>query len=348
MKLSKLQEEILHKEDERIVVMAASAAGKTRLLTEKARCLLREGINPKDIAVITFTKMAAEELRSRLGDDYKDGMFIGTIHALANKFLVTNGINTSKVLDDEKFEKLFEMVSKNPRCIQKLRYILLDEAQDSDELQFSFLLDMINPQQFFIVADLRQSIYQWAGAKPILLKNLMKKQDVACYSLNENYRNSTGILSYAKKIIQKTGLIDDSIPMRENAGLVKEVSDDIATLFPLIMRGENYGSWAILARENRQVAEIIAKLGKVKIPYDTFKQGDLKKAELTKRLQDNTVKVLTIHSSKGLEWDNVIVYGAKSYSDEEINISYVAATRARNTLFWVRPISNNYKKKDWF
>jgi len=335
MELSKLQKEILEKEDNRIVVLAAAAAGKTALITEKTRQLLRNGVNPRQIAVITFTNMAAEELRTRLGSDYKDGIFIGTIHSLANFFLLSNGIDTSRAINDEKFYKLFKMVESNPHCVKKLDYILLDEAQDSDELQFSFLFDMINPDNFFVVGDLRQSIYMWSGSKPGLLKNLSRREDVSCYSLNENYRNGTEILNYAKKGIQRTGIIDDSIPMRNVPGFVKELSANLSTIINIIQKGQNYRDWAILARKNNQVYMVMQKLEEANIPYDTFKQGDLKKAELSKKIQNNTVKVLTIHSAKGLEWDNVAVLGAQYYNDEELNVNYVAATRARNALFWV-------------
>ena len=39
--------------------------------------------------------MAAEELRSRLADDFTSDMFIGTIHSLANYFLMASGVDTS-------------------------------------------------------------------------------------------------------------------------------------------------------------------------------------------------------------------------------------------------------------
>jgi superfamily I DNA/RNA helicase len=345
MELSKLQQEILDKEDKRTVVMASSAAGKTRLITEKTRQLLRKGINPREIAVITFTNMAAEELRSRLGEDYKDGIFIGTIHSLANFFLLSNGIDTSKVINAEKFDKLFAMVKSNPDCIKKLDYILLDEAQDSDDLQFSFLFDMINPENFFVVGDLKQSIYGWSGSNPDLLENLSFRADVKCYNLNENYRNGKNILAYAKKGIQKTGVIDDSIPMRQFDGVVKEIQTDITSIINMIDKQKNYKDWAILARTNEQVHTVAQKLVSASIPFDTFKQGDLKKAELAEKILNNTVKVLTIHSAKGLEWDNVVVIGAQYYKKEELNVNYVAATRARNALFWVVGFGKENKHK---
>ena len=53
-------------------------------------------------------------------------------------------------------------------------------------------------------------------------------------------------------------------------------------------------------------------------------------------MNEDTVKVLTIHSAKGLEAKNVAVIGAKFYTEEEKCISYVAATRARDNLYWIK------------
>lgn len=110
MELSKLQTEILNAPSNRSVIMASAASGKTRLLTEKVRQLLRAGVNPREIAVITFTNMAASELKNRLGEDYKEGLFIGTIHSLANYFLRCAGVNTTKAIENGEFDKLFEVV----------------------------------------------------------------------------------------------------------------------------------------------------------------------------------------------------------------------------------------------
>ena len=60
MGLSKLQNDILSKPDKKIVIMASAAAGKTMVLTEKVRRILQSGMDPKEIAVITFTNMAAD------------------------------------------------------------------------------------------------------------------------------------------------------------------------------------------------------------------------------------------------------------------------------------------------
>lgn len=306
----------------------------TALLTEKVRQILRDGADPSKVAVITFTNLAAEELRQRLGDDYKEGMFMGTIHSLANYFLLSHGIDTNKYIKSERFNELFSLVNKNQECIREIDFLLLDEAQDSSKLQFEFIFDMIKPKSFFVVGDPKQSIYGWNGGDPKLLIDLARTEGVSVHSLNQNYRNAQNILLFAKDIISKTGLIDDSIPMRNSMGKVYQPELSLNSIARAIKQRGDFGNWAILGRTNNEVDSAKYVLMKWGIPCDSFKQGDLKQADLSKKMAEKTVKILTIHSSKGLEWDNVVVIGARFYSDEERNVSYVAATRARDILVW--------------
>lgn len=336
MNLTETQEKILSANENKVVVMSSAASGKTALLTEKVRRILQSGVDPRKVAVITFTNMAATELIQRLGADYKDGIFIGTIHALANYMLRAGGVDTSKVLNDEKFDELFELIVKNQHCIKHLDWVLLDEAQDSDPLQFNFLFGMIDPPNFFVVGDLKQTIYRWKGSEPELLATLAGRPYVTCYTMRENFRNGIKILEFAKGIIKPTSMIDYSIPVREELGVVDELIYTPDVIVNEIKKQPEYKKWAILCRTNAEISEISYFLKKNGIPVDTFKQGDLTKAELVERMAQNTVKVLTVHSAKGLEWDNVIVVGMRYFSEEERCIGYVAATRARNHLIWTR------------
>jgi superfamily I DNA/RNA helicase len=108
---------------------------------------------------------------------------------------------------------------------------------------------------------------------------------------------------------------------------------------------DGFGDWFVLTRTNAQIDEIAAVFKRYGIPYDTFKRAQLDNKELNKKMKENTVKVLTIHTAKGLEANNVIVIGAKFYNLEERCISYVAATRARNMLIWTKM---PYKKETRF
>lgn len=342
LELSELQKSIINAPYNKCVIIASSASGKTQTMTEKTRQILRAGYDPRKIAVITYTNMAATELKQRLAEDYKEGIYIGTVHGLANYMLRSSGVETSSILDDEKFDELFKLVVENPYCIQKLEWILLDEAQDTDPSQFRFLFRMIDPPNFFVVMDPKQCIYQFRGSNPTLINELTWRSGVKVFELNENYRNGADILNFAKEIIKPTGLFDSSIPMRGAQGKVIKTTYSTEYIVDKLLYEENLRDWAILTRTNVELREVGEVLKANNIPFESFKQGDLSKEELLKKMDSNNVKLLTIHSSKGLEWKNVIVIGARYYSNDELNVCYVAATRARDQLIWMRK-----PKKGW-
>lgn len=336
MELSKKQQEIVEATSTHTLVIAAAASGKTRLLTERVKWLLEHSADPTKIVMITFTNSAAEEMADRLGRP--DGLFIGTIHGYANYLLLSRGIETYKVLDQEDFDKLFVMIKENPNCIKPVDHLIFDEAQDSTPEQFEFLLDMVNPKEWTICADYRQALYRWNGADPQYIIDLMERPGVTTYHLNENYRNGKDILGYARSLIQLAGYNykDNSIAMREEKGRVIDLeysSDGIANM---IKRDGAYKDWFVLCRTNEQLDILMRTFDKHGIPYDTFKRADMSNKDLSTIMDKDSVKLLTIHASKGLEAPKVVVVGAKFYNLEEMCICYVAATRARDVLVWTR------------
>ena len=348
MELSKLQKEIVNTTEDKVIVLAAAAAGKTAVLTERARKLLRDGITPSDIAVITFTNLAAQELRERLADDYKDGIYIGTIHGLANKFLVTHGISTGKLIEKEEFDEFFTLLQQNPACVKHIPYVLLDEAQDSSWEEFNFIFNMIQPDSFFVCGDIRQSIYGFRGAQPELINELGREFGAQLYDLNENYRNGANILSYAKRILARGGMYDSSVAMRPG-GTIYEGTCDIQNIVQWIKKHGTFKDWAILCSTNSEIEWLMDKLKDFEIPTITFKQGKMTKKQLETAMKDNVVKVLTRHSAKGLEFPYVIVYNPSWWGGAEAKrVNYVAATRARDILMWLEPKKTPKKSKKYF
>ena len=353
VELTKQQRAIVEATEPYIVVVATAAAGKTRCITERVRWLLNNGVPGEEIVTITFTNAAAEEISERLGNP--TGIFIGTIHSLANYYLKTSGIDTSRVLNDEKFDDLFKLIKKNPHCVQHVSHLIVDEAQDSNPQQFEFLLDMIAPDNYMLMGDHRQSIYRFNGATPEYILNLMESPEVTTYELTENYRNAPEILQYAKNGIRTLGrdYEDYSVPMRSTHGRVIDVpysGEGIATTIErYVSRGDcDYKDWFILTRTNAELDTILQVLKRHKIPTDTFKRAQLDNKGLKEKMRENTVKVLTIHTAKGLEANNVVVIGARYRDIEEKCVNYVAATRARNLLVWAYKTNTRKPKAEYW
>ncbi len=146
---------------------------------------------------------------------------------------------------------------------------------------------------------------------------------------------------------------DESVANSTNMGKVIEAEYSDETLIKYIKNsiteGKKYKDWFVLGRSNAQVEEMFNALSAHDIPCDTFKKADLTNEQLSDKMNTNTVKVLTIHSSKGLENDCVAVRGGVFWKPEERRVCYVAATRAKHMLLWfVQPKKKKKKKQDVF
>lgn len=332
MELSQTQKEILEAPEKVLFVQSSAASGKTRLLTEKIRQSISRA---KKLVAFTFTNMAAAEIRSRLGIENNGVIWVGTIHSYCATHLFRGGIKeAATLLKNERFDDLFKLAKLHPEVFPPLDICLLDEAQDSNKDQFDFIFSIIKSEEYFVVYDLRQCIYRWNGSRPDLLMEWANNLGATIYSMDENYRNGSDILDFARGIISKNRMADFSTPMRGIRGKVVEVPFSIDYLVNEIKSNPTLGDWMVLARTNAEVDDIFDKLADAGIPCDTFKQGDLSKDELNEKMRANKVKVLTIHSSKGLETRYVAVYDSRLWNEEEVCISYVAATRARDRLIW--------------
>ena len=353
MELSNLQKQIVTAPEDKMVVISRAATGKTRCLTERVRCWLKQGVAPADICAITFTNLAANEMQVRLGDDYKDGMFIGTIHALAARFLSMKGYGdkVGKAIDEEKFELFFSIIKEHPECIQHFSHVLVDEAQDLSYEEYHFIFKMIHPDNFFVVGDPFQCIYQsMNGATPYYMEQLSKEPDVATYDLNENYRNKANILQYAQKALRPIGLKDNSIA-QTIGGTIYEGKYDLTVLSEWIDSSDNYRDWAILCYTNAEVEYIMRQLKSEFIPTINFNQRKKTKKEIDSLMNQDKVKVLTIWGAKGLGFPYVVVYGKNWMSIKKDDIAhregarldYVAYTRAMDTLMVLSPVSRKRK-----
>ena len=338
MELSKEQEAIVTSNADKIVVIAAAACGKTRVLTERVRYWLKQNIDPAEICCITFTNAAADEMRVRLGADYKDGLFAGTIHSLAARFLMRAGLKNEvdKLIDDDKFDAFFTLIKKYKTYVEHFDYVLVDEAQDLSEKEYDFIFNMIQPTCYFVVGDPKQNIYENRGSSSRFMQSLISRDGAIQYNLNENYRNGSNILTRAKKEISKIGLKDTSIPMNRG-GSVFEGVFNLNTLVDWISENGEWGDWAVLCYKNTEKDDLRNMLEARGIETMTFNLRRKTQKQLDELMSTNKVKVLTVWGAKGLGFPHVAIYGknwltSQGKYKEGCRVDYVAYTRAMKTL----------------
>ncbi len=247
--------------------------------------------------------------------------------------------------------------------ISKYTHILIDESQDLTRIQLEFIKALYNEKSYSsitFVADVAQSIYPQAW----LTKNRsftsigfdMKGKST---SLSKNYRTTTEIAQAAYSLIEndieiieddnfvKPALIDKkgSYPVCRIFKSKKEEAEYIATTINEdLIKEYNLKDIAIIARKKEQLFEIKSFLERLNIKSTLFDTKD------DFDFEENSVKLLTMHSIKGLEFKVVMIIGlnnrimplntiANEIEDEDIiesrdrKLLYVGMTRATEKLF---------------
>lgn len=350
MNLDIYQENAVKTNKKNVLVASCPGSGKTRTLTERLKFLLNNGIHPSKIFAITYTNAAAQEMRDRVGNSE---VFIGTIHSLANRILLLNGIDTSNYLEEEEFDALFELTKNTELEFPEVEHLLVDEFQDICDNEYEFINDVLKPKNFFYCGDSCQSIYSFKGSNYKIFMRVLNDPFTTVYELKNNYRCAKEIIEFADKFLENCYDIYkiESRYNVENRGKVIKTSFSSKKDILNYLKEKNCQDWFILSRTNAEVESIIDILKENNIPCVNFRKSELSLEELKNTVQSDAIKVLTIHSAKGLESKNVIVIGAKPWSTEECRVCYVAATRAKEKLIWVTELSKkkktNYKMQDW-
>lgn len=346
IRLDEQQKQVVESPARNIVVIAGAGSGKTTALTERIRFLLEHGAPPNKIVAITFTNMAAEEMKQRLaGIQGIENVFIGTIHSFANKYIK----KYSKLNIDENNPKYFDEMLKKATIYCKLckknnpKFILIDEFQDVGELEYNFI-NQLNPESYFIVGDDWQNIYGFKGCDSKFLIDYANNSKFTTYYLTNNYRCCEEIIKVSQKIInQVKNKINKNIAIKNfEKGEVEVLSFKMLKQYlRKIDKTSNKKDWFILTRSNRDLNMIHDSCEKMGIPNTTFKKSELTFEDLNKIMEENTVKILTVHTAKGLQAKNVILYGnfpivanyGNASTPEERRVMYVGCTRAEKNLY---------------
>ncbi len=163
----------------------------------------------------------------------------------------------------------------------KIRYLLVDEYQDTNTSQYELVRLLVGERaRFTVVGDDDQSIYSWRGARPQNLELL--KQDfprLKLIKLEQNYRSSGRILHCANILIQNNPHVFEKrlfselgygeplrviIAKNEDHEAERVVAELLAHKF---MQGTRFKDYAILYRGNHQSRLFEKLLMSNRIPY---------------------------------------------------------------------------------
>ncbi len=117
--------------------------------------------------------------------------------------------NCNAVDFDDLLLKPLEILENNEEARNyyrtKFRYLLVDEYQDTNPVQYSLLKQLLGPQSnICVVGDDDQSIYSWRGSDLEIILNFQRDfKDAKVFYLTKNYRSTTTILEAAHSVISK-------------------------------------------------------------------------------------------------------------------------------------------------
>ncbi|UTO05203.1 UvrD-helicase domain-containing protein [Moraxella sp. FZLJ2107] len=163
----------------------------------------------------------------------------------------------------------------------RIRYLLVDEYQDTNTAQYELIKLLVGvTARFTVVGDDDQSIYAWRGAKPenmALLKEDFPSLTVV--KLEQNYRSTNRILNAANSVITNNEHIFEKalwsdkghgelirvVTCPSDLDEVERVAKEILT--HRLRHGNTWDQYAVLYRSNFQARILETELRQLDIPY---------------------------------------------------------------------------------
>lgn len=165
---------------------------------------------------------------------------------------------------------------------KKFQYILIDEFQDINKIQFDIIKMLAEPENnLFIVGDDDQSIYRFRGAKPEIMLGFEKAYPQAKrILLDVNYRSGKEIVETSLRLISHNeARFEKSIHAHRQStqgvsyqmyeSPLEESRAIIRTILEGCEKGKSYNDFAVLFRTNTQPRILMEQMMTYNIPFRT-------------------------------------------------------------------------------
>ena len=248
----------------------------------KARGLTDKDIKPR--AVLSVISNAKNEMRS--AEDFSMSARGPREQKIAELFFAyEKALKEAAALDfDDLLTKTVELLQNSPEIRQKwqrqFEYILIDEYQDTNAVQYALIKMLVNERRnLCVVGDDAQSIYSFRGADYTNILNFEHDfPGTTVVKLEQNYRSTGAILDLANSLIQHNIHRTDKNLWTANSDgidpklwqLYSESEEALAIANEIqaqIANGRQYGDVAVLYRTNAQSYAIERALRQGYIPY---------------------------------------------------------------------------------
>ena len=338
------------------VIHGVAGSGKTLILGYRAEHLAK--ICARPILVLCYNQTLAKRLAQTMN---RKGLAakvqVRTFHQWCRAQLVAYNADLP-ANNDDKYAFFTDMVDRIIRAVDanivpagQYDAVLIDEGHDFQPEWLKLVAQMVNPStnSLLVLYDDAQSIYGNGRHNKFSFKSLGIQAQGRTTILKINYRNTQEVLELASgiasELLKPSASDEDGVPLVAPISAGRHGPKPLLIKLPSIQEEANYianhlkeahktgtpwSDMAVIYRDYGIGKPVLATLRKAGIPV-TY-QDDITFAE-----REDTVKFLTMHSCKGLEFPLVAIPGAgravdEGRKDEEARLLYVAMTRATRDL----------------
>ena len=341
------------------VIHGVAGSGKTLILGYRAEHLAKTHARP--ILVLCYNKTLATKLASVMeAKGLQDKVKVATFHAWCVRQLDTYHAGKPVNSGDPNafFEACVERVihSVDRKLIPSAQYdaVLIDEGHDFKPEWFKLVVQMIHPdsKSLLVLYDDAQSIYSGPQKRKFSFSSVGIQAKGRTTILKLNYRNTTEILAvaraFADDLLSPADAEEDQAPTVLPMSAGRHGPKPLLVKLPTLQQeaeflaqrlseanklGMPWNEMAVVYRRygiGQKLAEVLARKG-IPIQWQQDKRHAYAPAH-------DSVKLITMHSSKGLEFPLVCIPGIGAPPrdgeaiQDEARLLYVAMTRATSEL----------------
>ena len=360
MRVMDLQQEQLARSlgDGHRVIHGVAGSGKTMILGYRAEYLAKaHTATSKPILILCYNEPLAVKLASLMhAKGLAARVHVRHFHKWCRQQLVAFGQGIPAQgpnLFDEMVRNVIRAVDREQIPGGQYQAILIDEGHDFAPEWLRLVTQMVDPatNSLLLLYDDAQSIYERTRSKQFSFRSVGVQAQGRTTILRINYRNTRQILQTASLIaadlLTADDTDDDGIPLLHPISCGRDGEPPLIVRLPTPRaeankiaellheahgQGNAWGDMAIICRRHGVMEECAAALARKRLPYQ------LRKSAGSFNPNADTIKLLTMHASKGLEFPLVALPGigqmpaAGDDEHEEARIFYVAATRATQRL----------------
>ncbi|UUT23674.1 DEAD/DEAH box helicase [Pseudomonas sp. T8] len=359
------------------VIHGAAGSGKTMILGY--RCAHLAQVSNKPVLVLCYNKSLAGRLQQVLAErGLSDKVKVRNFHAWCSDMLTAFNVDrpaqnlSISVKMAQMVENTIDGVDRGQIPRAQYAAVLIDEGHDFQPEWFKLVVQMIDPESnsLLVLYDDAQSIYRGKSGKSGMdfsFASVGIQAQGRTTILRLNYRNTVEVLSVARafaiELLTARDAAEDGVP------IVAPQSAGRRGAFPELLRcdsdwqeyhciverirdeqgkGRALDDMAVIYRSTAQAQRIERALSEAGI---AFASGQSAKGRGALYGSEDAVKIVSMHSSKGLEFGLVLIPSLgempKKGEDEtdEARLLYVAMTRAIDRLVMTYREPSSFTRK---